>query len=170
MKMFTSNFQESTSTTGAINDISKEAFQEFLRFLYTETLENIDLYVLELLAISDLYEVNSLKAICKAQLQTGLTEENAPFVFQYAHRYRCDDDLKVASFKLIQGWVFVVIFHSIYFSSIIFSIFARNNFDIPQEFLNAPRAIQEVIDAKNKLHESLRVEIAVEEMKAKWVH
>ena len=103
MKMFTSNFQESTSTTGTINDVSKEAFQEFLRFLYTETLENIDLYVLELLAISDLYEVEDLKAICKAQLQTGLTEENAPFVFEYAHRYRCDNELKVAAFKLIQG-------------------------------------------------------------------
>jgi BTB/POZ domain len=105
MKMFTSSFQESKSTEGSINDISQEAFHEFLRYIYTETIENIDLYVLELLAISDLYEVEDLKAICKAQLQTSLTEENAPFVFQYAHRYRCDDDLKEASFKLIKGQV-----------------------------------------------------------------
>lgn len=103
MKMFTSNFQERTASEGTINDISKEAFQEFLRFIYTETVENIDQHVLELLAISDLYEVEDLKTICKAQLQTGLTEENAPFVFQYAHRYRCDDELKVAAFGLIQG-------------------------------------------------------------------
>jgi hypothetical protein len=47
--------------------------------------------------------VEDLKIICKAQLQTGLTEENAPFVFQYAHRYRCDDELKLTAFKLIQG-------------------------------------------------------------------
>lgn len=103
MKMFTSNFSESISTEGTINDISKEAFQEFLRFLYTETIDNIDLYVLELLAISDLYQVEDLKVICKAQLQTGLTEDNAPFVFEYAHRYRCDEELKMAAFKLIQG-------------------------------------------------------------------
>ena len=103
MKMFTSSFQESRSSEGTIKDISKEAFQEFLRFLYTETIQNIDQHVLELLAIADLYQVEDLKAICKAQLQTGLTEENAPFVFQYAHRYRCDDDLKEAAFKLIKG-------------------------------------------------------------------
>jgi hypothetical protein len=103
MKMFTSNFAESTSNEGTINDISKEAFKEFLSFLYTETIEHIDLYVLELLAISDLYQVEDLKIICKAQLQTGLTEENAPFVFQYAHRYRCDDELKLTAFKLIKG-------------------------------------------------------------------
>lgn len=103
MKMFTSNFSESIATEGTINDISKEAFQEFLRFLYTETIEKIDLHVLELLAISDLYQVEDLKVICKAQLQIGLSEENAPFVFQYAHRYRCDDELKLAAFKLIRG-------------------------------------------------------------------
>lgn len=105
MKMFTSNFQESKSSEGTIKDISKEAFQEFIRFLYTETIENVDQHVLELLAIADLYEVEDLKAICKAQLQTGLTEENAPFVFQYAHRYRCDDELKEAAFRLIKGYV-----------------------------------------------------------------
>lgn len=104
MKMFTSSFNEGKSSQGTIKEISKEAFQEFLRFLYTETIEDIDVYVLELLAISDLYEVEDLKAICKAQLLTGLTEENAAFVFQYAHRYRCDDELKEASFKLIQGY------------------------------------------------------------------
>jgi hypothetical protein len=101
--MFTGKFQESSSTEGSIKDISKEAFEEFLRYLYTETIENIDFHVLELLAIADLYEVDDLKAICKAQLQISLTEENAPFVFQYAHRYRCDNELKEAAFKLIKG-------------------------------------------------------------------
>lgn len=103
MKMFTCDFQESKSSHGTISDCSKEAFREFLRFIYTETVENLETYVLELLAIADLYEIEDLKALCKAELLTGLTEDNAQYVFQYAHQYRCDDDLKDAAFKLIQG-------------------------------------------------------------------
>jgi hypothetical protein len=147
--MFTSDFNESRSNEGRINDITKEAFQEFLRFLYTETIEDIDLYVLELLAIADLYEVEDLKAICKAQLLTGLTEENSTHVFQYAHRYRCDSELKEAAFKLIK------------------SSFQKHNIDIPNEFLFAPSALQTAIDAKNKIHETLMVDVALTEMRKK---
>ncbi|KAG5679515.1 hypothetical protein PVAND_009078 [Polypedilum vanderplanki] len=149
MKMFTSDFNESHSKEGRINDISKEAFQEFLRFLYTETIEDINLYVLDLLAIADLYEVEDLKAICMAQLLTELTEENAPHVFQYAHRYRCDNELKDAAFKLIK------------------SSFQKNNIEIPNEFIFAPSALQFAIEAKNKIFETLKVEVALSEMKAK---
>lgn len=120
MKMFTGDFQESKLDKGAISDISHKAFLDFLRFLYTNSVDDLKSYVLELLSISDLYEVEGLKKMCESQLMSGLNEENAPDIFQYAHRYRCDNKLKVTAFALIKKYEYTryvfVNFISFYFS------------------------------------------------------
>lgn len=100
--MFTGEFQEKKKNKTIINSVSHEAFHDFLRFLYTDTLNDLETHVVELLELSDIYEVKVLKRLCENQLLIGLTDGNAVDIFQYAHRYRCDISVKEAAFKRIK--------------------------------------------------------------------
>lgn len=102
--MFTSDFKEKQSNSAIVKNISPEAFLDFLYFLYTDTVKDLKSHVIELLAIADLYEVEDLKTICQKQMLNGLSDENAADIFQYAHRYRCEKNLKEAAFKIIKQY------------------------------------------------------------------
>lgn len=99
-KMFATDYK--TSDKGIMNDISKDAFKEFLRFIYTGGVEKLKQHALELLKIADKYEVDDLKSICELHLMTNLTESDAVDLFTCAHKYRCNADLKKASFEFIK--------------------------------------------------------------------
>lgn len=45
--------------------------------------------------------------------------------------------------------------------------FHKNHFNLPNEFLFAPRTLQRAVDTKSKLFDILKVENALEEMKLK---
>lgn len=100
--MFTSNFKEKTSNEAMIKNVSPEAFHEFLRFIYTNSVNDIKKHVDELFAVADLYDVKGLKIICEAQLLKDLNEENANAVFQLAHLHNSEKSLQKAAFKLIK--------------------------------------------------------------------
>lgn len=57
---------------------------------------------MELLKIADKYEVDDLKTICELHLLKNLTEEAAVELFTCAHKFRCNLDLKKASFDYIK--------------------------------------------------------------------
>jgi len=102
MKMFTGEFKERSTSKGVIKNVKKEAFQKFLGFIYSG---NIDLNaddVIDLLDLSNKYEVDDLKAVCVLHLLKDLNAENAHDIFQYSHFYNCSIDLKKTAFKLIQ--------------------------------------------------------------------
>lgn len=89
-------------SSGQFGGISHAAFLDFLRFLYTDSVRDMNSHVIELLEISDQYEVEGLKKLCEVQLLQGLTEQNSENIFQYAHRYRCQMVLKKAAFDLLK--------------------------------------------------------------------
>jgi len=102
MKMFTGEFKERSAKQVEIKDISKEAFQKFLGFIYSCEVELTADDVIELLDLANKYEVVDLKAVCQVHLMEGLNVSNAHDVFQYAHFYNCSMDLKKAAFELVQ--------------------------------------------------------------------
>jgi transcriptional regulator with PAS, ATPase and Fis domain len=97
-KLFIENANESKLP---IADISKEAFNELLRFLYCGNIENLAGIALELLKVADRFGVSSLKKICESQLFVELAQENASEVFQLAHRLSAES-LKRAAFGIVQ--------------------------------------------------------------------
>lgn len=136
--MFTGDFQESKMSEGKFFGMSHEAFLDFLRYLYTDEITNLENHVIELLETSDIYEVEGLKKICEDQLMKGLTEENSADIFQYAHLYRCQMTVKKAAFQLIK------------------KSFAKNRYEISDELLNQPEEMKELIETRNKLSKLLQ--------------
>lgn len=55
--MFTGQFKESTASTVTIEGVSKQAFSRFLDFLYSEETVDWEGYELELLDLSERYQV-----------------------------------------------------------------------------------------------------------------
>lgn len=102
MTMFTGEFEEKKTSAGIIKNISHDAFSDFLRYLYSDSVNNLKSHVIELLAVAHMYEVQGLKKLCESELLRGLSEENSADIFQYAHLYQCDRSLKEASFNLIK--------------------------------------------------------------------
>ena len=100
--MISGDFQEKAENQAKLNQFSPESFLDFLHFLYTDSVKDIDAHVIELLEMSHLYQVEGLRSICEMTLLAGLTEENASDVFQYAHLYDCTASLKKASFAMIK--------------------------------------------------------------------
>jgi speckle-type POZ protein len=100
--MFTADFKEVKEGKGTIKDVSKEAFQEFLNFIYTGKSEQLQEYVVELLGLAHLYELKNLKNLCEAEMFKELNESNAHAIFQYTHLYNCQMQLKQVSFQIIQ--------------------------------------------------------------------
>lgn len=84
---------------------SQSRKEKFLRFIYTGEVNNLFEHVIELLAAAHKYKVEDLKKLCTNHLLYYLSDENAEEVFQYAHLYDCERNLKQKSFFLIQQYV-----------------------------------------------------------------
>lgn len=84
-----------------VEGFSKETFKEFLRFIYTGKVD-FKLDIIGLMALAQLYEVETLKTICEHQMVLTLDDSNAHEIFNSAHRFGLKKELKEASFKLIQ--------------------------------------------------------------------
>jgi hypothetical protein len=139
-KMFAHDYKECRE--GEMTGISKDGFREFLHFMNTSEVDNLAQHVKELLIASDKYEVDDLKAICSTHMLTNLTEENANEFFQCAHKYNCDVDLKKASFELIKKSI------------------AKCNYVLPDEFIEAPGAVDKLLMMKMNFEDGLKVEVA----------
>lgn len=85
-----------------MSDISKDAFGDFLHFIYTGDIKDLKEHAMELLKVADKYEVDDLKSVCELHLLTNMTEEAAVELFTCAHKFRCSGDLKKASFDYIK--------------------------------------------------------------------
>lgn len=83
-------------------DVHKEAFQQFLRFLYTGQIEITKDHVDDLIRIAVRYEMGELKNACESKLIDKLNKSNASEMFQRAHRYGFKGDLKKNSFVLVK--------------------------------------------------------------------
>lgn len=96
-------YHEVEANKTIITGVSKEIFKDFLGFIYTGKIQNLSKHAIDLMALAQLYEVETLKKVCDAHLVSELTEASAYEIFNSAHRYRFTIELKQASFKLIQA-------------------------------------------------------------------
>ena len=97
--MFTEDFKN--SKVGELNDMTKEAFADFLNFVYLGELKSLDQNAKELLIIADKFKFADLQQIAENHVLKTLDEDKAVDTFQFAHKYDCEE-LKKASFDLIQ--------------------------------------------------------------------
>lgn len=98
--MFTTDYK--MSKEGVMSDISKDAFEDFLHFIYTGDVKDLKQHATELLKVADKYGLDDLKSICELHLLTHMTEEAAVELFTCAHKFRCSGDLKKASFDYVK--------------------------------------------------------------------
>lgn len=99
------DYEESKQSQMTIVDISKEIFELFLQFLYTDLSPNISLeQATELLKVAEKYDVQKLKKICD-NVMVKLLEKTSPThdIFQLAHAYNCSKELKDKAFKLMNS-------------------------------------------------------------------
>lgn len=66
--MLTVNIEEAQKEKIVIPDVDVNAFSKFLEFVYTRSIVNWNDHELELLALSDRYQVDSLKIECEARV------------------------------------------------------------------------------------------------------
>ncbi|CRK99099.1 CLUMA_CG012092, isoform A [Clunio marinus] len=84
-KIFTEDFKH--KKRGNINDISKEAFEAFLHFIYTGRINRFDEHAEELWKMANKYEVSDLRTACelyflqnsKAKVEASSNETNHQF-------------------------------------------------------------------------------------------
>jgi len=70
-----------------VDDVSPIVLWEFLRFLYTGDIVNLDIRVEELFVVADKYDVPTLTDICEKRLMQKLSMKNATRVLTLAHEY-----------------------------------------------------------------------------------
>lgn len=78
-----------------INDFSSEAFEEFLRYIYTGEIPD-DTNAMEIFAISGLYEVTELRNVCEEMVLGNLDQTNALEAFSLADRYSANNMRELA--------------------------------------------------------------------------
>lgn len=94
---------ESKQSLMLIVDVSKDIFELFFHYLYTNRLPGLSMeQASEVLIVADKYDVQKLKMECDG-IMIKLLKEDDPVhdIFQFAHTYNCSQELKQKSFNLV---------------------------------------------------------------------
>lgn len=102
MAEFNGEFKDGKIVETNSPNFTSEAFGDFLRYLYTDSLDDLHEHAVELLFLANYFQVEGLKEICEEKLLSTLDEKNAETIFQYAHLYNCKQILKEKSFAFIK--------------------------------------------------------------------
>lgn len=102
--MLTTNMKESQNGIVEIDDTHFEAFESFIKFLYSNKIGNIQELGLDLLHLSDKYDVQDLKDRCGNYLSQRLDKGNVIDYLIKADQYNCEvlksNALRVVKFLL----------------------------------------------------------------------
>lgn len=101
--MFSGSFREATTKRQVIKNVSADAFEELLSFIYTGELRNEDFPIDDLISIADYYEVKDLVKVCEAKLLKDVNEDNAEIAFCIASNIECNSELKKIAFQILQS-------------------------------------------------------------------
>lgn len=74
--MFEHETKEKKENKIDIPDVDAEVLREMLHFIYTGKVPSMEKYAIELLAVADKYQLDSLKVICEESLCSKLVPEN----------------------------------------------------------------------------------------------
>ncbi|KAL7298480.1 hypothetical protein TKK_0008264 [Trichogramma kaykai] len=79
-------------------DIAYETAAELLRYIYTGSVENQELFqAMDLLAASDKYQLEELKSVCEQMIGSNLSAENAVDILRAAEKHNAKYLLKKAT-------------------------------------------------------------------------
>jgi BTB/POZ domain-containing protein 9 len=101
-KIFSAGDKKEEEEIAAIKDISKEAFKNFLTFIYSDSLMDVAKFADDYLRLSEKFGIAGMKGKITKVLTDKLTQETAHDAFQKAHRHNLGDKLKVDAFKMIK--------------------------------------------------------------------
>eukprot|EP00096_Caligus_rogercresseyi_P011269 TRINITY_DN4387_c0_g1_i1.p1 TRINITY_DN4387_c0_g1~~TRINITY_DN4387_c0_g1_i1.p1 ORF type:complete len:446 (-),score=162.99 TRINITY_DN4387_c0_g1_i1:532-1869(-) len=79
-----------------LKDFPSETFEELLRYIYTDSSANVDLFANTLLAASDKYQLPGLKTHCEKHLVEVISPKNVASFLLLADKYKCEDLKKSA--------------------------------------------------------------------------
>jgi len=98
--VFDTMFKDSTEKEIPVDNISPIVLWEFLRYLYTGDIVNLDIRVEDLFVVADKYDVPLLTDICETYLINNLTVENVSRCLVLGHNHE-RPDLKSKSMMYI---------------------------------------------------------------------
>ncbi|XP_033226697.1 speckle-type POZ protein-like isoform X1 [Belonocnema kinseyi] len=84
LERFQTEMKEKQENHVKIEDIEANIFQEFLRYVYTNTVNDLNTHAEELYAAADKYDLPKLKSICIDELSRSLNSENAIHMFLFS--------------------------------------------------------------------------------------
>ncbi|XP_043287592.1 BTB/POZ and MATH domain-containing protein 1-like [Venturia canescens] len=87
--MFLSDMKEKDTSTVEIVDTKAEIFEEFLKYLYTGELNDLENKAEEMLLLADKYQVGELKDMCENFFLDNISEVNVIKNLIVADKYRC---------------------------------------------------------------------------------
>lgn len=99
--MFKHEMIEAKQNQVTITDVQPKVFAELLRFIYTDSVKDLDTMALELLQVADKYDLEKLKALCEKALLGGISEETAINMLITADLYRAEQ-LKQSTIGFIE--------------------------------------------------------------------
>ncbi|CAD6204152.1 GSCOCG00009889001-RA-CDS [Cotesia congregata] len=85
--MFSYDMKEKKENEVTITDIDCEVFEKLLEYIYTDKVENLDIFAEGLLDASDKYQLRGLKEICEDSLAKTISIENAIRILILADRH-----------------------------------------------------------------------------------
>jgi hypothetical protein len=101
--MFTGDFAESTAMQQEVKDVSAEAFEGLLHFIYTGNLPNDDVPIDEMITIADRYGVSDLVKLCETKLLLRIDSDNAEQIFRLTSSIQCNEEIKKTAFDILQS-------------------------------------------------------------------
>lgn len=99
--MFSCKLKESRTNECQIQDVSYEAFENFLEFLYTRKIPAINDHILEVYGAAVKYQIEMLTTICEELIWDNVNEENALKILKLGNLHG-NELMKILAMKQIQ--------------------------------------------------------------------
>ncbi|CRK98230.1 CLUMA_CG011593, isoform A [Clunio marinus] len=93
MAMMTNDMEEAAENCVTLHDVDSVTMKELLRYIYCETVENIDAMAPKLIYEAEKYHLDNLKMMCKNSLISNLSIDNVLDNLIIASRLSCVKDL-----------------------------------------------------------------------------
>ncbi|CRK98227.1 CLUMA_CG011590, isoform A [Clunio marinus] len=93
MGMMTNDMEEAAENCVTLHDVDSVTMKELLRYIYCETVENIDALAPKLIYEAEKYHLDNLKMMCKNSLISNLSADNVLDNLIIASRLSCVKDL-----------------------------------------------------------------------------
>lgn len=87
--MLTLDTKEKRDNAVEIDDVDFEVFNAFVKFIYTEVIDDVGKFGMDLLMLTDKYDMQDLKSKCQNFLSESITEVNAVDYLIFADTHKC---------------------------------------------------------------------------------